>query len=1000
MIIFIAHNGKKVELQAQASTSVEAVQRRLASLIGTPVSEQILIVNGTPLDPRQTLGIYKLPVDAVGQGGEVFMYSKVHLRANAPPPEPETLPPIVVNLPQVGQVRYEAHLLDAAASPLVAALPQYERGFRDHHAAGRAYLNAIHERLRVSVQLEEEMQVQAAAIETARGNVEHHYNYICSHFQDFMTKYTEQRRKHAEVLGRFERDMEALASVEVPAQARTPDLARLSDLVPQQRMRDWAAQCASSHQHLSDKVADVEAVFNALRADVEALFMTAPSVNLEAITHGLQDMQALVREEDNILEVLTADYGQVQKLVEEAVRQLSAAAAASSVTPLDKCQLMEQMNDNHVSQLLPRLRACDEHAAAFVQRCLDDKNQMMADVLAHLRAISGQQSKIRGLRAKLAILKEAAAKQEGATSELLLVRRIPAVYRQCLAECMRREAFGELYAGQAGQMAERMGRLRAKEVAKREDFLKHVERYLPAPLLAGMGLLSQPPHCQISVPASEAGLLKATMEDIRAVPISLTASATEAGRASAASLQLHPSASPAGAQREAAEPGEAEGEPDVAPAPGKSLEMENARLRAEIATQYAMEAARSLAGEGTPRETALPLSASQRSLPGRSGQLGSEAGSVAGDAAAAARFRAALAAKEEVEHRLETELAAARAQAASYEHRIRQLESRLLRSVARPSPSGSLRFSMRSSGTSGGTSDSAGSVQLPPVSEGAEGTSQEASLKGIASPSGTVSRSEESVSSPVSPALAGRSPGSSTEAVHRAPPVEPVATSIPGTAAAALQVEAHRSESATKVEVEKQQEAVPAPKERLKQQEQAAHGESQAEQQLVVKVASLQLGMGAGAPVAPQPVAAAERAAVAAAAEVVRSATPFAAAAQVPELQSSDSGDAPSAPATDAAAAALSHGASALPFAPSVASAMSPTPSLVIPVAPPAGLLPVATAPVKDPPGGPPSAVEGPAQDEAAPTDTAPHAKGAGSSGESPGARSRSGDSDASAEQW
>ena len=72
------------------------------------------------------------------------------------------------------------------------------------------------------------------------------------------------------------------------------------------------------------------------------------------------------------------------------------------------------------------------------------------------------------------------------------------------------------------------------------------------------------------------------------------------------------------------EPGEADGGPELAPPPGKSLEMENARLRAEIATQYAMEAARSLAGEGTPRETALPLSASQRSLQGRSGQLGSE----------------------------------------------------------------------------------------------------------------------------------------------------------------------------------------------------------------------------------------------------------------------------------------------------------------------------------------------------------------------------------------
>ena len=44
-------------------------------------------------------------------------------------------------------------------------------------------------------------------------------------------------------------------------------------------------------------MADVESVFNALRADVEALFMTAPNVDLDAITQGLQEMQALVCEE-------------------------------------------------------------------------------------------------------------------------------------------------------------------------------------------------------------------------------------------------------------------------------------------------------------------------------------------------------------------------------------------------------------------------------------------------------------------------------------------------------------------------------------------------------------------------------------------------------------------------------------------------------------------------------------------------------------------------------
>ena len=130
--------------------------------------------------------------------------------------------------------------------------------------------------------------MQAAAIEAARANVEHHYAYICTHFQTFMDRwaqgllrqrfgctipavactpvavalipacmpcrYAEQRRTHAEVLGRFEADMEALGAVEIAPQAASAQLRTLLHLVPEQRVRDWAAQCAASHQHLSDKV--------------------------------------------------------------------------------------------------------------------------------------------------------------------------------------------------------------------------------------------------------------------------------------------------------------------------------------------------------------------------------------------------------------------------------------------------------------------------------------------------------------------------------------------------------------------------------------------------------------------------------------------------------------------------------------------------------------------------------------------------------------------------
>jgi hypothetical protein len=42
-----------------------------------------------------------------------------------------------------------------------------------------------------------------------------------------------------------------------------------------------------------------------------------------------------------------------------------------------------------------------------------------------------------------------------------------------------------------------MGRIRTKEAAKREAFLRQVERYLPQELLGRAGLLTEPPHCTV-----------------------------------------------------------------------------------------------------------------------------------------------------------------------------------------------------------------------------------------------------------------------------------------------------------------------------------------------------------------------------------------------------------------------------------------------------------------------------------------------------------------------
>ena len=63
-----------------------------------------------------------------------------------------------------------------------------------------------------------------------------------------------------------------------------------------------------------------------------------------------------------------------------------------------------------------------------------------------------------------------------------------------------------------------MGRLREKEAAKRDQFKRAVERYIPGAVLGAMGLLAPPPHCEVTVAPPEAGLLHVTMEDLRRLP--------------------------------------------------------------------------------------------------------------------------------------------------------------------------------------------------------------------------------------------------------------------------------------------------------------------------------------------------------------------------------------------------------------------------------------------------------------------------------------------------
>ncbi|KAK9786296.1 hypothetical protein WJX73_002901 [Symbiochloris irregularis] len=547
MLVFVAHNGKTLELQVQPGTRVELVQRALAKQTGISATEQILMFNGIVLDSNKVLQAYSLPAEA-GKAGDVFLYNKLHLMG-ALQPVLEPLPSFSMHVPPQ---EYQPHTLDAAHSPLIRALPEYERQFRHHLAHSQAALESCQARHRTCTQLVGEIEVQGRAIDAARTNVERHFNHMHDAYLKFMQRYTTQHAKHKALLARFPADMATLSSVTIHPAASTAELQTLADLVPQEGLQSWAASCKNAMQSLAAKVEEGDALWMGLKQDVEALLLQAPTVALDLLARELTHHQTAISDQAALVQVLHKDLAQIERLITSAVADLAGAREqGDGATPLDKCQLMDTMNDNHITTLMPRVEASSASLAALCGRCIDDKNQMTRDVVGQLQRIAGQQSKIRTLRNRLAAHDAALSKEARVLCRAGAGHPRP---RRLQAVPGRVHAQGGplriVYTGRATALAESIGKLRTKEVRKREAFAKGVQGLMPPSLLVGLGLEAQPPHCQITMaaPAAPSRLPHITLEDLKRVPlpgqdVSQAPAAAGRGQSSAARAGADPAAS-------------------------------------------------------------------------------------------------------------------------------------------------------------------------------------------------------------------------------------------------------------------------------------------------------------------------------------------------------------------------------------------------------------------------------------------------------------------------
>ncbi|EXC30161.1 Autophagy-related protein 11 [Morus notabilis] len=659
LLVHIAENGHSFELSCDETTLVEGVMRLIESVSGINLSAQLVLCLDLKLEPQRPLSAYKLPSD----DREVFIFNKARLQSNSQPPPPEQIDVNEIPEPKSPSSSHDPHPLDDALDPALKALPSYERQFRYHCHKGHVIYTRTQTKYEVCERLLRELKVQERAVEVASGNLDQYYKMIAQNCREFLKRFSQQHRMHYDLLTNFGRDIERLRNIKIHPTLQAASRRCLLDFVKEESLRKSAENCSSSHRQFENKVTQFKNMFSEVARKVEEVFSSRASLPIRNLEQMIKDHQRFINEQKSIMQSLSKDVGTVKKLVDDCLScQLS-----SSLRPHDAVSALGPMYDVHDKNHLPKMEACERAISKLLEYCKDKKNEMNMFVHNYMQKITYVSYTIKDAKLQFPVFREAMVRQEDLFVDLKFVRGIGPAYRACLAEVVRRKANMKLYMGMAGQLAERLATKRELEVRRREEFLKKHGSYVPKDVLASMGLYDTPNQCDVNIAPFDTGLLDIDLDDVdryapeylAGFPSKVEKQGSFKGSFSTSNDSCHSvEAEDSGTDvLERCDSEELlEGSELIEIAGTSKMEVENAKLKAELASKIALICS-------------LCLDIEYESLD--DSKLDSLLKNTAEKTAEALHM------KEEYERHLQSMLKMKQMQCESYEKRIKELEQRL-----------------------------------------------------------------------------------------------------------------------------------------------------------------------------------------------------------------------------------------------------------------------------------------------------------------------------------
>jgi len=489
VFLVVAETGHEGEIWVNPNDVGKTLKKVVVEETTIETGEQVLICeNGLKIEPNKPLSRTEYHLFDNTES-RIFVFDKNLVRNNSLQHRNGILKAADFPIEEPEEKPLDSANLEMFKSVLRQTVSNYEHLFNHHVKTAEVHIDVASKIIagfeRCSVNLRNQLGAAQAVVK----NLKLCYTERKRRYTDFFSNFKKQRKKQDDMLNSFESDLQALKTVQLHPELKTPQRETMLDCVPERQLRRWHDQCHRDHEHLCQRVDEQEKVFCEVEKRIEQETKSSTDLDFKALHTEISSAKLQHAEQVGILNSLKKDL----EVVRSEVNAMSDSGSSSILSNL--IQELEERAERHKERHLPKVREQGQIVRNRIQVFAQTQWDLWEWFVLRIKAASQLQNWMRALDHKVTLYIEGMRENAQKFEQFIKVREMPVAYACCLQEIVKRRAWSKAVKDKITYVKETLEKKRSQEARRRKRFLNEHGTNLPQDFIKGLN--EGPTFCEI-----------------------------------------------------------------------------------------------------------------------------------------------------------------------------------------------------------------------------------------------------------------------------------------------------------------------------------------------------------------------------------------------------------------------------------------------------------------------------------------------------------------------